>query len=143
MCKQKPKNIADEQQQEPGYTAEFFRALKKGEIIDADELKMGWVESEGHNNKIAKWVCQADGPGPRGVKYKAGVPRQTWQVIAELGQYNYAMEESDQAGMAARYMATAGFLSPRMREREKAIKLKSERTGRLFAEEEGAERGEP
>lgn len=33
-------------------------------------------------------------------------------------------------------MATAGFLSPRMREREKAIKLKSERTGRLFAEEE-------
>lgn len=52
--------------------------------------------------KIAKWVCQQDGPGPRGVKYKTGVPRQTWQAIAELGQYNYAMEESDQAGVATR-----------------------------------------
>lgn len=27
-----------------GYTAEFFRLLKKGEKIDADEKKMGWVE---------------------------------------------------------------------------------------------------
>lgn len=52
--------------------------------------------------RIAKWVCTEDGPGPRGVRYKAGVPRQTWQVIAELGQYNYVMEESDEAGMATR-----------------------------------------
>lgn len=37
------------------------------------------------------------------MRYKPGVPRQTWQVIAELGQYNYAMEESDEAGMATRY----------------------------------------
>lgn len=34
-----------------GYTAEFFRVLGEGEKIDADELKMGWVESE-QNGKV-------------------------------------------------------------------------------------------
>ncbi|CAN0524974.1 unnamed protein product, partial [Ectocarpus sp. 12 AP-2014] len=76
--------------------------------------------------------------GPRGVKYKSGVPRQTWQVIAEIGQYNYVMEESDHAGVATRYMATAGFLSPRMKEREQAKQLKM--TNKLaVAVEKGAE----
>ena len=60
--------------------------------------------------KIAKWICLEDGPGPRGVKYKSGVPRQTWQVIAEIGQYNYVMEESDHAGVATRYQ-TECFLA--------------------------------
>ncbi|CBJ32340.1 conserved unknown protein [Ectocarpus siliculosus] len=121
-----------------GYTAEFFRVLGEGEKIDADELQMGWVESEQNGKKVAKWICLEDGPGPRGVKYKSGVPRQTWQVIAEIGQYNYVMEESDHAGVATRYMATAGFLSPRMKEREQAKQLKM--TNKLaVAVEEGTE----
>eukprot|EP00752_Nemacystus_decipiens_P003601 g3320.t1 len=143
MCKKKTKKITEEQQQTPGkvpsrYTAEFFRLLKKGEKIEADEKKMGWVECEENGNRIAKWICTEDGPGPRGVRYKSGVPRQTWQVIAELGQYNYAMEESDHAGMATRYMATAGFLSPRMKEKEQAKLKKAEK---LVTAEEGASGG--
>eukprot|EP00903_Cladosiphon_okamuranus_P011141 g10515.t1 len=142
MCKRKAKKIIEQQQQTPGktrgYTAEFFRLLKKSEKIDTDEKKMGWVECVENGNRVAKWICTEDGPGPRGVKYKSGVPRQTWQVIAELGQYNYAMEESDQAGMATRYMATAGFLSPRMKEREKA---KMKKTEKSVSAEEGVMRG--
>ena len=33
-----------------GYTAEFFRVLKKGDKIDADEKKMGWIECVGNEN---------------------------------------------------------------------------------------------
>lgn len=50
----------------------------------------------------ARWLFVDDAPGPRGIKAKKGVPRQTWQAIAELGQYNYLMEESDVAGTATR-----------------------------------------
>lgn len=34
----------------PGYTSEFFRLLKKGEKVDADEKKMGWVECVENGN---------------------------------------------------------------------------------------------
>lgn len=50
----------------------------------------------------ARWLFMDDAPGPRGIKAKKGVARQTWQAIAELGQYNYLMEESDVAGTATR-----------------------------------------
>lgn len=33
-----------------GYSAEFFRLLKKGEKIDTDEKKMGWVECVENGN---------------------------------------------------------------------------------------------
>ena len=29
-----------------GYTAEYFRVLKHGEKVEADEKKMGWTEYE-------------------------------------------------------------------------------------------------
>lgn len=38
------------------------------------------------------------------MKAKRGVARQTWQAIAELGQYNYVMEESDTCGVATRWV---------------------------------------
>eukprot|EP00904_Undaria_pinnatifida_P008352 jgi/Undpi1/4647/HiC_scaffold_18.g08001.m1 len=128
LCWWKRNNVskaAEGHQPRPGYTAEYFRVLKPGEKIEADEKKMGWAESE--DGKTAKWLFKDDAPGPRGVRAKHGVPRQTWQAIAELGQYNYVMEESDQCGMATRYMATAGFLSPRMIEKNNARKEKAEK----------------
>lgn len=70
-----------------------------------------------------------DAPAPKGVKAKPGVLRQTWQAMAEVGQHNYVMEESEWCGTASRYGAERRgrkFLSqhssrrlfPRARKRE-------------------------